>query len=110
MVINKFVPPGPKPPRQVIIEQHPQLPPKPRDVIIERWLPARPRQRRVIYERLPPAPPNVVSRPVIVQHSQPRIHVQRQVINTVPAQISQTACSTVSNLSKNRHLSSQVEI
>ena len=86
-MIDKLVPPPPKAPPQVIIEQYPQLPPKPRDVIIERWLPQPPRQRRILYERLPPAqaPPN--SRPIIVQYGPPHVRVQREVIATPGTQL-----------------------
>lgn len=78
-VIDKLVPPGPKPPRQVVIEQYPPLPPKPNDVIIERWLPTAPRQRRILYERLPPTAPQV-TRPIIVQYGPPHVRVQREII------------------------------
>jgi hypothetical protein len=82
MVINKIVPSLPKPPRQVIIEQHPPLPPKPQNIVIERWLPAAPRQRRILYERLPAqvASQPINTQPIIVQYDQPRVHIQREVI------------------------------
>lgn len=78
-VIDKLVPPGPKPPRQVVIEQYPPLPPKPQDVIIERWLPTAPRQRRILYERLPPSA-HPVTRPIIVQYGPPHVRIQREII------------------------------
>lgn len=78
-IINKIVPPPPKPPRQVIIEQFPQLPPKPQTVIVERWLPVPPRQRRIIYERLPAPVCQPPKPPIIVQHAQPRVQLCRQV-------------------------------
>ena len=80
-VIDKIVPPGPKPPRQVVIEQYPPLPPKPQDVIIERWLPTAPRQRRILYERLPPSLQQN-PRPIIVQYGPPHVRIQREVIAT----------------------------
>jgi hypothetical protein len=86
-VIDKIVPPGPKPPRQLVIEQYPQLPPKPQDVIIERWLPIGPRQRRILYERLPPTS-QLGTRPVIVQYGPPQVRVQREVITAPGAQMS----------------------
>ena len=84
-MIDKIVPPGPKPPRQVVIEQYPPLPPKPQDVIIERWLPIGPRQRRILYERLPPTS-QLGTRPVIVQYGPPHVRVQREVITAPGAQ------------------------
>ena len=81
-VIDKLVPPGPKPPRQYIIEQYPQLPQKPQDVIIERWLPLPPRQRRILYERLPPNTRPTGGRPIIVQYGPPHVRIQREVITT----------------------------
>ena len=78
-MIDKIVPPGPKPQRQVVIEQYPPLPPKPQDVIIERWLPVAPRQRRILYERLPPTS-QIQTRPIIVQYGPPQVRVQRELI------------------------------
>jgi hypothetical protein len=85
-VIDKIVPPGPKPPRQVVIEQYPPLPPKPQDVIIERWLPTAPRQRRILYERLPSSAQQA-ARPIIVQYGQPHVRVQREVITAPGVQV-----------------------
>lgn len=85
-VIDKIVPPGPKPARQVVIEQYPPLPPKPQDVIIERWLPTAPRQRRILYERLPPSLQQP-TRPIIVQYGSPQVRIQREVITAPGAQI-----------------------
>jgi hypothetical protein len=87
--IDKIVPPPPRPPRQVIIEQHPSLPPKPQDVIIERWLPVQPRQRRILYERLPAPGFNqqTSTRPILVQYGQPRVQIHREVFTAPGAQI-----------------------
>ncbi len=85
-VIDKIVPPGPKPPRQVVIEQYPPLPPKPQDVIIERWLPIAPRQRRILYERLPPSMQQN-TRPIIVQYGPPHVRIQREVITAPSAHL-----------------------
>ncbi|CAF1236494.1 unnamed protein product [Adineta steineri] len=79
-IINKIIPPPPKPPRQVIIEQFPQLPRKPQDVILEKWLPVPPRQRRIFYERLPAPIVHQPQGPIVIQHGQPRIHIQRQIV------------------------------
>jgi hypothetical protein len=87
--IDKIVPPPPRPPRQVIIEQHPSLPPKPQDVIIERWLPVQPRQRRILYERLPASGFNqqTSARPILVQYGQPRVQIHREVFTAPGAQL-----------------------
>lgn len=85
-VIDKLVPPGPKPPRQVVIEQYPPMPPKPQDVIIERWLPPAPRQRRILYERLPQTA-QPVARPIIVQYGAPHVRIQREIISTPGGQL-----------------------
>jgi hypothetical protein len=87
-VIDKVIPPAPKPPRQVVIEQYPPLPPKPQDVIIERWLPPVPRQRRILYERLPPSMQQPI-RPVIVQYGPPHVRIQREVITAPGVQLPQ---------------------
>jgi hypothetical protein len=85
-VIDKIIPPGPKPPRQLVIEQYPPLPPKPQDVIIERWLPTAPRQRRILYERLPPSAQQAI-RPIIVQYGPPQVRIQREVITAPGVQM-----------------------
>ncbi|CAF2540535.1 unnamed protein product [Rotaria sp. Silwood2] len=93
-VINKMIPAPAKPSRQVIVQQYPQLPPKPQDVIIERWLPVPIRKRRIFYERLPaPVNPPTPVRPMIVQYSQPKICIQREV-RTEPCV--QSPCQPVS--------------
>jgi hypothetical protein len=101
-VINKIVPPPPKPPRQVIIEQYPPLPPKPQDVIIERWLPIPPRQRRILYERLPAPMINqpTTARPIIVQHGQPRVRIQREVFTAPGSQLPYQPVSSHTNLNQ----------
>jgi len=115
-VIDKIIPPGPKPPRQVVIEQYPPLPPKPQDVIIERWLPMAPRQRRILYERLPPSMQQA-TRPIIVQYGSPHVRIQREVITAPGAQLphQQVAGQTninqiVSQMGGNQQIQSTVNI
>lgn len=104
-IINKIIPPPPKPPRQVIIEQFPPLPSKPQDVIVEKWLPVPPRQRRIFYERFPAPIPKPPSRPIIIQHGQPRVHVQRQIVNAPGLQI---PCQRVSSYTDINQVLSQM--
>ena len=101
-MIDKLIPPRPKPPRQVVIEQFPPLPPKPQDVIVERWLPVPPRQRRIFYERLPPSN-QLIPKPIIVQYGQPRVRIQREVISAPDTQLPYQSAASSTDINQMLH-------